>query len=157
MKGETELPERSAMASTKADLRELRMNSTATVQELKEFLGQLRGKSPQEMLGLVASSQLVKATFISTFLVAAFIFIFTAIPYYREKNASASTEQENPKPTAPADKVPEIAAPPEVISTNTDKNKNVNLAPLDVNETIPTSPNTNPLDSSSSDFLKDLE
>ena len=53
---------RESMASTKADLRELKTNSSATVQELQEFLSQLRGKSPQEMLGVVASSQLFRAS-----------------------------------------------------------------------------------------------
>ena len=57
------------MASTKADLRELKTNSNATVQELQEFLRQLRGKSPQEMLGVVASSQLFRATILSIILV----------------------------------------------------------------------------------------
>ena len=71
MKGKTapNQPDRTSMASTNADLRELKTNSNATVRELKEFLSELRGKSPQEMLGVVASSQLFRATILSLGLV----------------------------------------------------------------------------------------
>ena len=37
-------PERSALASTKADLRQLKTNSRATVQELQAFLRELKGR-----------------------------------------------------------------------------------------------------------------
>ena len=70
------------MASTKADLRELKTNSSATVEELKLFLRELKGKSPQEMLGIVASSQLIRATILSVVLVIVAIFALTAIPYF---------------------------------------------------------------------------
>ena len=71
MKGQTDNSDTSrvAMASTKADLRELKTNTSATVQELQQFLRELRGKSPQEMLGVVASSQLFRSTIISVILV----------------------------------------------------------------------------------------
>ena len=39
----------------------LRNNSRATVEELQAFLRELKGKSPQEMLGVVAGSQLFRA------------------------------------------------------------------------------------------------
>jgi hypothetical protein len=56
-------------ASTKADLRELRQNSHATVQEIQSFLRELKGKGPQEMLGVVAASNLFRSLVISTTIV----------------------------------------------------------------------------------------
>ncbi len=144
--------DRTSMASTQADLRELKANSNATVSELKEFLSQLRGKGPQEMLGVVASSQLFRATILSIILVTGTISALTAIPYFfGEKpvpDPEPVTEAATPAPT-PVPPVPE----PNI----TDPEKPVNLAPLGVNEQLPAPPNSNPLEDKGEDFLKDLE
>jgi hypothetical protein len=73
---------RSALASSAADLRELRGNSRATVQELQAFLRELKGKSPHEMLGVVAASHLARSLVLSTGIVVGAILLFTAIPYF---------------------------------------------------------------------------
>ena len=49
-------PGHDSMASARGDLRQLKQNTSATVAELKAFLQELKGKSPQEMLGIVASN-----------------------------------------------------------------------------------------------------
>ena len=101
------------MASAKSDLRQLKTNSAATVAELKAFLKQLQGKSPQEMLGIVAGSQLVRAIGISTALVAVTMVVFTAIPYARgagrDKEAAATKNEE--KTAAPTAAKPAIPVP----------------------------------------------
>lgn len=138
------------MASTQADFRELRANSGATVQELQEFLRELRGKSPQEMLGIVASSQLIRATIISLILVTGTLFALTAIPYFFGNSPSPAAAVASPTlPSPPPD--PEPASPPEV-TPPTDP-----IAPLGVNEKLPAPANANPLEDSNEDFLKDLE
>ena len=154
MKGQSKKTDasRESMASTKADLRELKTNSNATVQELQEFLRQLRGKSPQEMLGVVASSQLFRATILSNILVTGTIFALTAFPYFLG---------EEPTP-APESVTEAISAPPTPASSvtdpkPTDPEKPVNLAPLGVNDQLPAPPNTNPLEDKGDNFLKDLE
>ena len=81
------------MASAKADLRELKANSSATVQELQLFLRELKGKSPPEMLGVVASSQLIRAIVLSVILVIVAIFALTAIPYFFGNKESPGPEQ----------------------------------------------------------------
>jgi len=147
---------RVAMASTKADLRELKTNTNATVQEIQEFLRQLKGKSPQEMLGVVASSQLIRATILSCILVAGAIFALTAIPYFlggedsppSEAPAVAATPAAPaPEPTPPAPE-PTKATPGETPSP---------IEPLGVNETKTAPANSNPLEDKKDDFLKDLE
>jgi hypothetical protein len=152
MKGQpkTSKAERAAMASTKADLRELKANSSATVTELKEFLRQLRGKGPQEMLGVVASSQLFRATILSAILVTTALFAFTVIPYFFGDDPAPEpvVETTAPAPT-PVPSVPE----PKL----SDPAKPVNLAPLGINEELTAPPNSNPLEDKGGDFLKDLE
>ncbi len=154
MKGETDTSQtnRTSMASTKADLRELKSNSSATVRELQDFLRQLRGKSPQEMLGLVASSQLFRATILSLVLVSGAILLFTALPYFfgDEPAPAADTKPvaAAPKPSTPAAVEPKPADTPK---------KPVDLAPLGVNDKLPAPTNKNPLEDKKDDFLKDLE
>ena len=143
-------PAHTAMASTKADLRVLKSNSTATVQELQEFLRELRGKSPQEMLGVVASSQLIRATLLSIVLVAGAIFTLTAIPYF-------FGDEPAPEPIATA--TPAVVAPAApVAATKVATSETPGpLAPLGVNETLPAAPNSNPLEDKGENFLKDVE
>ena len=154
------------MASTKSDLRNLRDNSSATVAELKAFLKQLQGKSPQEMLGIVAGSQLIRAIGVATVLVLVAGLIFTAIPYARgagkEKENAAQQNPEGPTAAEPAIPKPTPAAPtPNNPAPNTPANPltptTPNLSNLGVTEEKKAPPNENPLESKEDDFLKGLE
>jgi hypothetical protein len=108
-------PAQPPIASAKGDLRQLKQNSSATVAELKAFLHELKGKSPQEMLGVVASSQLVRAIGISCVIVLAAIVIFTAIPFAmggKTKDSSAGEKTAAPTPPPAPAISPSPAAPP---------------------------------------------
>lgn len=140
-----------SMASTKADLRELKSNSSATVQELQEFLREFRGKGPQEMLGVVATSQLFRATILSIVLVTVAILVLTAIPYFFGEEPAPAAEPIALAPVAPAPAP--LAATPKLTTPETPSS----LAPLGVNEKLPAPANTNPLEDKGEDFLKDLE
>ena len=135
---------RTAMASTKADLRELRDNSRATVGEIQAFLRELKGKGPQEMLGVVAQSGLFRSLVLSTLLVVGGILLFTAIPYFmggeEKKPAPVEASVETPKPAEPT---AEPAPDP--------------LSKLGVGEELSAPPDTNPLEDKGDDFLKELE
>ncbi len=63
------------------DVGRLKSDGAATVAELREFLGQIRGRSPQEMLGVVAESGLTRSMFLATFLFALLLAALTGIPY----------------------------------------------------------------------------
>lgn len=148
---------RTSMASTKADLRELKANSGATVQELQEFLRQLKGKSPQEMLGVVASSQLFRATILSVILVTIALFAFTAVPYFLADEPATianSTASDEPA-TAPS--TPEAQPKPAQEKSPKPLEPSDPLDPLDVNSKLTAPPNSNPLEDDNANFLKDLE
>jgi hypothetical protein len=141
---------RTAMASTKADLRELRQNSHATVQEIQTFLRELKGKGAQEMLGVVAASNLFRSLVISTTIVVGGILCFTAIPYF-----AGDDEKKAPAPIAESkapEKAPESAPEKPAAEPAPDP-----LSKLGVGEELSAPPNTNPLDDKGDDFLKDLE
>ena len=143
---------RTSMASAKADLRELKSNSSATVQELQLFLRELKGKSPPEMLGIVASSQLIRAIVLSVILVIVAIFALTAIPHFFGNKESPDPEQ--PIVTNPATP----AAEPKQANPNPKQIKPAEpLAPLGVNEKKNAPANVNPLEDDGGSFLKDLE
>jgi hypothetical protein len=152
IKQEDTKPTRSAMASTKADLRELRSNSHATVQEIQAFLRELKGKSPQEMLGTVASNSLFRSLVISTGIIVGGILLFTAIPYFTAGEtpdkpvAEIAPEEKDPVPEA----VPETPAPEAPTAPDP-------LSKLGVGDELAAPPGTNPLEDKGDDFLKDLE
>lgn len=146
---ETPAARRSALASTTADLRELKGNSRATVQELQAFLRELKGKSPQEMLGVVAASQLARSLVLSSTLVCGGILLFTAIPYFLGDDPKEA-------PAAAAEPAP-VVAPPAVAEKPPMEAKPDPLSTLGVGEELTAPPGQNPLENKSDDFLKDLE
>lgn len=93
------------------EFRNLKTNGSATLQELRQFLEQMRGKSPREMLGALAESGLVRATIQATIGCIALMALFTAGPYFLKgrngaPQAAASTKTksaETPSTAAPSD------------------------------------------------------
>jgi hypothetical protein len=69
------------MASVTRDIRNLKRNSSTTAGELREFMREMRGKSPREMLGAVAQSTLVQSTIVSTIAIFILLLLLTAVPY----------------------------------------------------------------------------
>ena len=50
---------------TGGGIRRVMADGSESLAELRDFMGQLRGKSPQEVLGAVANSSLVRSTLVS--------------------------------------------------------------------------------------------
>jgi len=63
------------------EFRNLKNNGSASLAELKEFLSGLRGRSPQEVIGIVKTSLLIQSLVIATVGTLAFLFVFTVAPY----------------------------------------------------------------------------
>ena len=69
------------MASVKGDLKNLKANSAATAGELRQFLREIRGQTPKEMLGSIAQSSLVRSVVISTVCICSLLLVFSGIAY----------------------------------------------------------------------------
>ena len=86
------------------DVKRLRTDGAASVEELREFLGQLKGKGPQEMLGIVAHSGLIKGMVTATIGTVAVLFVFTIGPWaYGELAGEPAQPRKLVKPVASED------------------------------------------------------
>src|SRR4051812_40802069 len=65
-----------------SDVRRIQEHGSLSVDELREFLATMRGKSPQEVLGLVASSDLLRATVQATVACILLLAVATVGPYF---------------------------------------------------------------------------
>lgn len=124
------------------DLHNLQQNGSASIAELKEFLGRLQGKSPQEVVGLVSTSMMVQSMVIATISTIALLAVFTIGPYM---------VYGAPQVKQPAK--PPVAAVPAVSPTETAKSdepalddKTKALQKMGIDETKTARPDENPLD-----------
>ena len=91
------------------EYRNLKNNGSASLAELKEFLSHLRGRSPQEVIGIVQASLLIQSLVIATVGTLAFLFVFTVAPYMiwgpqvaqKPKKAPATAAAAQPATPAP--------------------------------------------------------
>ena len=112
------------MASLPRDLKNLKGNSSATVDELRDFMKQMRGKSPADMLGAIAQSTLVRSLIVSTVSIVALLFTLTAASYFfsdeqdskvPEKSAGQKVAESGEKKDSP--KTPEKPVSVPVVNT----------------------------------------
>ena len=154
------------IASPKGDFKKLGRNSQAVVGELREFLANLKGKSPKEMMGAVAESSLAQSLLISTVMMTILVFALSAIPYYL-KDEQVSAEAAD-KGTATEDNPAEQSNAPSVAgeSSSGEEGSVQETAPsktpeqttadiLGVGEVA--DPDSNPLDSGGDDLLDGLD
>lgn len=132
----------------------LQSNGSATLGEIQEFLARTRGKSPQEVIGIVARSGLVRSTVLATTLIFAFVVVFTVIPYFiyggyddpsssKEPVAEASAEEDSADESETADDG-EVAAD----TADTGSSGDPALDAMGIGDAKNADPNKNPLDGS---------
>jgi hypothetical protein len=165
------------MASLGRDMRNIKENLAFTAGDLSKFLKEMQGKSPKEMLGLVAQSSLVKGMVSSSLLFVTLIFVFTAIPFaihiINPPEAKEHAEaEENPDEDESEDTTqtgatatakngtsgtskPAVDAEGNPLPAGSTGNDIIDT--LGIGETKVSAPNVNPLDSSNDDLLNDLK
>lgn len=145
------------------DLKNLKENGSATAAEMAEFLAQLRGRRPQEVLGIVAGNGLTRGIVVASAWTIGLIAVFTVGPYLWpkmfpvEKKAVAQdvTPAAKPaegKPAEPAPATPAAASPATPEAPEKDA-----LKKLGIGEARPADPKSNPLENKVDDLLKDLK
>ncbi len=161
----------------KGDIHRAREGVSASADELKSFIAQFRGKSPQEVMGVIGGSGLVQATIQATIATVFFMALFTVGPYLKNKAmppvkkvAAAPAQAEKPAETKNADTAQQgaapgaaakgaAAAPPpagEKLDPANATNKQI-MDKLGVGQTKTADPKSNPLENSADDLLKDLK
>lgn len=94
------------LKSAAGDVRRIKAAGSASVQELKEFLRQHRGKSSQELLGELGKTSLFQAMVKSTIACLVLMVVLTLVPFYTTGAPQAKRAKEKPTaaaaPAAPA-------------------------------------------------------
>ena len=110
------------MGSLSRDIKGIKRNSTAVADELVHFMGELRGKSPAEMLGAFAQSTLVRSGIAATFILAAILLLATAIPFALEGGGATENITSQPTITPENTNSPAtVPVTPEVAKSNTNE------------------------------------
>ena len=97
------------------DLRRLKSDGGASAAELREFLTQLKGRSPEEVMGAVAQSNLIRSICIAMVGCVVLMAVFTIIPYLMRENSVAAAPDSPP-----------VVSASETIPKPTDANPNPN-------------------------------
>ena len=142
------------------DLQQVRAGTSASLAEMREFLAQLKGRRPQEVIGIVSASLLMQSLVLAAILVVVMLFVFTVGPYIvygppqpknvaTPKPAAAATAQ-NP---AASTESPTAPATLETVPSTVNAEQATKVMGLD--EAKPADPTENPLDSPDLDKLLD--
>lgn len=126
--------------------RRLSSDAAATTAELRDFVRSLKGRSPQEVMGLVASSALTQAVIGSTIATAVLIAVLT-VPFA----SGSSTKKTEEKPAAAAaatDTEPAKGTEKATASSDTPSEEDIKKASkaMGLDETKTADPKKNPLD-----------
>lgn len=145
------------MASVSRDVKNIKKNTSTVADELNQFLAEIRGKSPTEMLGAFAKSNLVQSGITATIILLCILTITTIIPFALNNNkTSPSTSTTNvPKRviTTPIANSSETNKP---VKTTTNASESV-AKTLGIGESKEGDPpEPNPFDSTG-DLLQELE
>jgi hypothetical protein len=157
------------MSNPSRELRNLHANGSASLAELREFLAELKGRKPQEVIGIVSASLLAQSMVIATLATIAILAIFTVGPYliYGPPQAKAATGKRteakaaanSPSAAPTAANAPAVAAEPAQAKSDAPASAGPDLEratkAMGLDETKPADPKKNPLDSPNLDKLLD--
>ncbi|HOD83912.1 MAG: hypothetical protein BWX88_01019 [Planctomycetes bacterium ADurb.Bin126] len=148
------------------DLRRLKANASASLGELREFLTQTRGRSPQEVLGMVAGSALVRCIGWAVVGTVILLIVGTVGPYLIWGPPKARAAKPRPAAAAPAVAKAQPAAPAQAAAPASAAGAADQPSPEDakkamkvmgLGETKAADPNTNPMDKKLDNLLDKLE
>lgn len=94
------------------DLDRLRTDGHASLGELREFLGRMHGKSPQEALGVFAESRLAVSILISAAATVVLLFVLTIVPWLMKGSGEQAAAADARPKNAPAASATETKAEP---------------------------------------------
>ncbi len=135
----------------------LRVHSGATAAELRQFVKQLRGRTPQEVIGVIAQSNLIRATALAAGGTFILLIVFTILPILlggsKTKPQAASPAAATSPAAAKTDDGGKAVAPPVTAKTKDQEAADK----LGIGETKTLDPGKNPLDSVGDDLFKNIK
>ena len=144
-----------------SSLGKLMHDTGATTAELRQFLAQMRGKSPQEVMGTIAGNSLVKSTLLAAVAIVVFLLLTSTVVYLvtpdKSKAAKAKANpaaQAKTSGTAAADGNTALKSDAtEAASDETIASGDKALDTLGIGETKISAPDKNPLEDKFDDLL----
>lgn len=160
------------MSNPSSELRNLHANGSASLAELREFLAELKGRKPQEVIGIVSASMLAQSMVLATLATIAILAIFTVGPYLiygpPQAKSTAGKKGDAKAVAIPPGNAPASAANANVAASATESAKSTTESAagagpdveratkvMGLDETKPADPKKNPLDSPNLDKLLD--
>jgi hypothetical protein len=145
------------------DIKNLKENGSASVEELRAFLRTLKARNPQEVIGMVSTNLLIQSLILSCIAVTAVIAAFTVGPYFLYGPNKPATPGGKPATVAASAPAANPAADATASNTGDAKGTSAGGAPdaekaakaMGLNDTKPADPKKNPLDKPDLDKLLD--
>jgi hypothetical protein len=148
------LSEHREPAGLARDIDRLKRHGGMSLSELRDFIKQLHGRKPSEVLGIVSSSALIRAMVESTVYLGIGILVLTIIPFMMaddkgkpvaaaDSSPSSGSEATPPVASAVTDTAARSTTPDGTVSAE-DAGKAVDV--MGLGETKTADPNKNPLD-----------
>ncbi|MEC9096365.1 MAG: hypothetical protein VX776_07025 [Planctomycetota bacterium] len=140
------------------DVQSVKRNGAASLTELREFIGSLKGRKPQDVMGDVASNGLVQGMIMSTAGFIVVLLVFTAIPFFMAEKEPVAQKEVPPTAVVPENQ----ATQQESVEQNSVEEESAEesaptgddvLDNLGIGETKEAKPDENPLDDKFNDLL----
>jgi len=150
-----------------ADVKRLKSDTASTAEEVREFIANLKGRTPQEVLGAVSESGLVQATVQATFGCLIVLVACTILPWAfksgepvvaaeTEPATAAAGEASENATTDPQSETASADGPSGDDSPNSSDAARAASA-MKIDETVVTDPKSNPLDGNLDKLLDGLD
>ena len=146
------------------DLHRLKTDGGASAAELREFLSHLKGRTPQEVLGVVAESDLVRSILTATVGCFVLLVVLTVVPYalksrstgVGEKPAAAAVAQPDDEASAAAAET-SAGTSDQAVAASSEPDLERAAEAMGIGGTAEADPNVNPLDSKLDKLLDGIE
>lgn len=142
----------------RGDVERLKTNSAATAEELREFVSGLKGRSPQEVLGIVSETGLFKGVAQATVGCVVLLAALTVIPWTLadEPKETETAEAAAPAAEQPAETGTEAAPATgtETAATSGEVNPAAAIKAMGEDEVKPADAPTDPLDNTLNNLLE---
>ena len=143
------------------DVQSVRHNGVASLTELCEFIGSLKGRKPQEVMGDVASNGLVQGVLLSTVGFVVILLVFTVIPFFMADEESVAQKEDSSTVTTASEETPQQQEETQETDQQTpapeEGTGDVVLDNLGIGETKDANPDENPLGDKFNDLLEGVK
>ena len=143
------------------DVQSVRHNGVASLTELREFIGSLKGRKPQEVMGDVASNGLVQGVLLSTVGFVVILLVFTVIPFFMADEESVAQKEDSSTVTTASEETPQQQEETQETDQQTPAPEegpgDAVLDNLGIGETKDANPDENPLGDKFNDLLEGVK